>query len=145
MFVNEFLVGADPEFVIVDGDSTLKQVKEEREFEIAAGKMGPDHGGYVAELRPTPARSTYTLVKRIQKLLNAPHWTETERQYKWLAGPVQEVTTPAVNTPTADAAVRLAATAMKMVKATRSYSLSVATSISTFVLTIQHGIRLLKP
>lgn len=93
MYVNEFLVGADPEFVIVDDDSALRQFKENREFEIAAGKVGPDHGGYVAELRPTPARSTYTLVKRIQKLLNAPNWTDKERQYKWLAGPVQEVTT----------------------------------------------------
>lgn len=93
MYVNEFLVGADPEFVIVGDNSIVKAMKEDREWEIPAGKVGPDHGGIVAELRPTPARSTYTLVKRIQKLLTAPNWNAKELDAKWLAGPVQSITT----------------------------------------------------
>lgn len=99
MFVNEFMVGADPEFVIVNDtlenrDLIVQPLKEDREFETSAGKVGPDHGGVVAELRPTPHRSTYTLVKRIQKLLTAPNWTKKELDAKWLAGPVQSITTP---------------------------------------------------
>jgi hypothetical protein len=66
-FVNGFLVGCDPEFVALDGQGNLVNLRQRGMR--AEGEVGYDHEGRVGELRPQAAKSTFTLVKRLQELL----------------------------------------------------------------------------
>lgn len=92
--INDFRIGADPEFIMTDSENVLHPWHDdEEEVTLPAGEVGPDHGGYVAELRPRPARSTYGLVKRIGTILNS-NALGKHRNYRWLGGPVQIVQTP---------------------------------------------------
>jgi hypothetical protein len=90
-YLNKFLVGADPEFLMVGENNVLRPFRAD--LELDAGTIGPDHGDYVAELRPTPCKGTYQLVKNVQKLLTCDKLTDY-RTAKWLAGPVQTVEVP---------------------------------------------------
>jgi hypothetical protein len=93
--INDFRIGADPEFIMADKDALLHMwPDDDEEIVTEAGVVGPDHGGYVAELRPKPAMGSYGLVRRIKTLLTAPDWGN-HRNYRWLAGPVQTVQAPA--------------------------------------------------
>jgi Phage phiEco32-like COOH.NH2 ligase-type 2 len=62
--LNKFLVGCDPEFMAIQ-DNNYMNVKG---IIPRAGQVGWDHDGKVIELRPTPAKSTYTLIKKIATL-----------------------------------------------------------------------------
>lgn len=81
--VNTWLVGCDPEFVVMD--------KEGRVFNVARvmgqrGTVGWDHNGHVVEIRPEPAHGTYALVKRIQKEILTNKMLAAVSSMKWRAG-----------------------------------------------------------
>jgi hypothetical protein len=81
---NSFLVGCDPEMVLVK-DGAIVNVSRAM---TPGGEVGWDHGGYVVELRPKPAKSTFTLTKRIHTLLKEhPKLTKYESE-KWKSGAV---------------------------------------------------------
>lgn len=61
--LNEFLLGCDPEFVALTRDGNLINAET---YLDSDGEVGTDHGGFVIELRPKPARGTYALIKRLQ-------------------------------------------------------------------------------
>ncbi len=81
--VNEFPVGCDPEFAILDADGGLIYVNGNLRHE---GAIGYDHGGRLVELRPRASRSTYKLVQNIRKLLVEDKRLESYRSYKWRRG-----------------------------------------------------------
>src|SRR6266404_6195413 len=62
--LNDFLIGCDPEFAILDTQGKIVNV---REFCGADDKapIGFDHSGKVVELHPTPSKGTYTLLKKL--------------------------------------------------------------------------------
>lgn len=65
--INTFMMGCDPEFVALDAQG--KQVNVASYVDTT--EVGYDHGGRVGELRPTPTRGTYALVKKLQRLINS--------------------------------------------------------------------------
>lgn len=67
MLVNKFLVGCDPEFAMVDNEGKAVNLNTVLR---AQGEVGYDHGGYVGELRPKPARGAYTLIKHLRALIS---------------------------------------------------------------------------
>lgn len=92
--INDFKIGADPEFIMADKDNILHCWPDDDEaITTPAGEVGPDHGGMVAELRPKPTIGTYALVKRIRTLLTDPAWG-AHRNFRWLGGAVQTVQAP---------------------------------------------------
>lgn len=64
--INDFLVGCDPEFVLLDDKGAIFNTLSVWPQE---GEIGWDHGGRVQELRPKPTKGTYALVKRLQELI----------------------------------------------------------------------------
>jgi len=86
-FANTFEVGCDPEFVVLyKANGALRNVTE-----LGQGPVGWDHSGHCAELRPEKARGTWTLVKRMQELLNKyPKLASLRNGYKWRAGALVE-------------------------------------------------------
>lgn len=62
--INKFLIGADPEFVALDGGGRVINGAV-----LGNGEIGYDHSGRVLELRPEPAKGAYALVKKIRRLL----------------------------------------------------------------------------
>jgi hypothetical protein len=86
-FANSFEVGCDPEFVVLyKTNGALRNVTE-----LGQGPVGWDHSGHCAELRPEKARGTWTLVKRMQELLNKyPKLASLREGYKWRAGALFE-------------------------------------------------------
>lgn len=79
---NTFLVGCDPEMIIQNGAELVNV----RDTIPAAGQVGYDHNGDVIEVRPAPARSTYTLVKRIQAILAKHKALDKYRNYRIRGG-----------------------------------------------------------
>lgn len=83
---NSFLIGCDPEMVILK-DGQIVNVNDKMP---PFGEVGSDHGGNVVELRPQPAKSTFTLTKRLHTLLKEhPNLTQFESA-KWRAGAFYE-------------------------------------------------------
>lgn len=80
---NTFLLGCDPEAVVVSTAGLQINVLEEGV--PIDGEVGADHGGRVLEFRPAPAYSAYTLVKRLQASVKAPV-LEKIRAHKWRGG-----------------------------------------------------------
>lgn len=81
---NSFLVGCDPEMVIVK-DGRILNVSG---YMPERGEVGYDHGGFVVELRPKPAKSTYTLTKRLGTLIKkSPQLTQFESE-RWKSGAI---------------------------------------------------------
>lgn len=81
--LNKFEVGCDPEFAIIDAKGALVNLCSLG----TAGPVGYDHGGKCAELRPTQARGTWTVVLRLQTLINAPYPKLVPyAPHKWRAG-----------------------------------------------------------
>lgn len=66
--LNNFLVGCDPEFAGVTATGNLVNFKDHHL--TREGAVGYDHEGWVAEIRPEPAKGIYTLIKRIQTIIN---------------------------------------------------------------------------
>ncbi len=78
-FINRFLVGADPEFFLLDGETHVHVVSR------PSKRVGYDHGGRVVELRPKPSISTYVLLKNIRQLLQSKS-LDQYRKYTWRGG-----------------------------------------------------------
>lgn len=70
---NGFLVGCDPEAVILDSSGRLVMADQ---YTAGRHNVGIDHGGSVLEFRPKPFKGTYSLVKELQRLIHSvqiPH------------------------------------------------------------------------
>lgn len=80
--VNNFKVGADPEFAIVAEDGKLVYVNGLNQ----QGAVGYDHGGRIVELRPRASKSTYNLVKTLRDIIVKHDDLEPFRKYRWRAG-----------------------------------------------------------
>lgn len=93
--VNNFLVGCDPEFLVADknGDGVYLNTLTAYINYTFPPQVGVDHGGWVVELRPPPAKGTYALVRRIQRLLRSPRLREYEG-FSWLAGAMRKGRAP---------------------------------------------------
>lgn len=78
---NKFKLGCDPEFVVLNNEGEIVNVANQMEHH---GVVGWDHGGAVVELRPSPSRGTYALVKRLQEIIkeDAKHL----HKYRWRGG-----------------------------------------------------------
>jgi hypothetical protein len=83
--VNDFLVGCDPEFIILDDKG--KVVNVQRQFDNnPKGEVGFDHNGMEVECRPKPARGTYMVLKRLQQLILTHNRLEKLKDKKWRSG-----------------------------------------------------------
>lgn len=69
LYLNKFLVGADPEFVATDQHGHTVNAEDILKYD---GTIGWDHQGRVMELRPSPAKGTYTLLRHIRDLVLHP-------------------------------------------------------------------------
>lgn len=69
LYANTFLVGADPEFVATDQYGQTVNAPDILKYD---GTIGWDHNGRVMELRPSPAKGTYTLLRHIRDLILHP-------------------------------------------------------------------------
>lgn len=85
--VNTFLLGTDPEFVLLSADGNLVVPGGLPH----AGTIGSDMGSRVVELRPAAAKSAFTLTRRLQQLLASDARLEPFRQYRWRAGAYVDV------------------------------------------------------
>lgn len=80
---NEFLVGCDPEFCVVQQDGSVLDLQN---YLPKEGEVGYDHVGLEAELRPKPAKGTYALLKRLRTLILQNPRLDALGKYKWRAG-----------------------------------------------------------
>lgn len=78
---NNFLIGADPEFAVLDANGRYMQVS------LPQGKLGTDHSDRVVELRPDPSLTAEGLLEDIRRTLNR-HELVAYRPYKWKAGAI---------------------------------------------------------
>ena len=83
--INDFLVGCDPEFVVLNSSGEIVNTNTGDEPLPKEGIIGYDHSGTVVEIRPEPCKGTYTLLKRIRELLNCST-LDPWRKYTWKAG-----------------------------------------------------------
>lgn len=85
--LNKFLLGADPEFMMMQGADTLWRAAYRALPHPSAGTVGIDHGGWVSELRPAPALYALTLIRRMRRLLGLPELVKQPGWAgKWRAG-----------------------------------------------------------
>src|SRR2546427_6239176 len=84
--VNPWLLGADPEFAVLDGERVVSNSGDmATAFHIKAGSVGLDHGGRVWELRPSPSHSSYQVVTNLWALLNSEQMARAW-PFRWKAG-----------------------------------------------------------
>jgi hypothetical protein len=81
--LNKFMIGTDPEFVVLDNDGVVVNTDGTLPH---TGVVGWDHGGQVVEIRPEPAHGVYALTKRLQKEIMSNEALATLAKYKWRAG-----------------------------------------------------------
>jgi hypothetical protein len=81
--VNTWLVGTDPEFVVLNKDGSIYNVTG---VMGQRGVVGWDHNGNVVEIRPEPAHGTYAVVKRLQKEILTNKVLAEVKGLKWRAG-----------------------------------------------------------
>ena len=68
MYANDFLIGCDPEFLVIDKKPQIKRVSD---FHLRGiNNIGTDHAGWVGELRPNPARSVFKLIKNLKEIIS---------------------------------------------------------------------------
>lgn len=79
--LNTFLLGADPEMVVLDPP---KIINAERVRQAQRTHYGYDHGGFVVEPHPTPALSARSLCANIKKSLDV--MSDHFAAYKFRAG-----------------------------------------------------------
>lgn len=65
--LNDFLVGADPEMVLLDPPELINGMSERKPMH---GFYGWDHNGFVLEPHPTPSKSVREVVRNIRKSLH---------------------------------------------------------------------------
>jgi hypothetical protein len=87
--VNNFVIGCDPEFCIIDSKGRVVNVATS--FGDPGGEVGYDHNGLEVELRPKPAKGAYMVVKRMQDILNTNERLKKYLDYKWRSGAVVEM------------------------------------------------------
>ena len=80
-FAKQLLLGADPEFVVLE-DGVPTAVSN---IIPHAGTVGYDHSGWVLELRPAPQASAWELRQHIARLLASTRLKKLEGK-KWRAG-----------------------------------------------------------
>jgi hypothetical protein len=85
--VNPWLLGADPEFAVLDPPDKLilNSGTYATESNTQFGGIGQDHSGRVWEVRPAPSTSSYGVVTNIWRLLRSEHLKKVE-QFKWKGG-----------------------------------------------------------
>lgn len=92
--VNTFMLGADPEFVVLNPSpgrlvDTEEQIVNAHPYRVAwggpAGAIGDDHGGRVWEVRPSPSPSSYGVLLNIWRLLKSAPMAVVDR-FKWKSG-----------------------------------------------------------
>lgn len=66
IMINDFRVGCDPEFILLDGQGKTIEAKT---YFPHAGEIGYDHNGRVAEFRPGPSKGVLPIIKKIQMLI----------------------------------------------------------------------------
>src|SRR5258708_34330049 len=64
--VNQFKIGADPEYIALDKAGLHFNVKG---YTTMDKEVAYDHNGDVLEVKPMPSRYAFRLVRRIRKLL----------------------------------------------------------------------------
>jgi hypothetical protein len=81
---NSFLVGCDPEFVVIDKPD---MVLDARTVGIGQrGEVGYDHSGLMLEIRPEAAKGTYALLRRIKRIIDTNEQLKKVSSKKWRAG-----------------------------------------------------------
>src|SRR5574337_1073940 len=87
---NEFLVGADPEFVVRAKGNALVDITRTLGSDIGYHvPLGFDHGGDVAECRPEPNQLCFKVVQNLREILLAKMPKRYEFLHnlgKWEAG-----------------------------------------------------------
>jgi hypothetical protein len=81
--IEDTIIGADPEFVLMNGDGTIKYASEVAGFSHA-DILGSD--GPLAEVRPDPAVDISDFVRNIKHILNNHENVELIKKYKWMSG-----------------------------------------------------------
>lgn len=66
MVINKFLIGCDPEFVMLDGSGHWMNGAA---YFPDNKEIGYDHGGRVCEFRPGPTKGVYPLLRKIKHFL----------------------------------------------------------------------------
>ncbi len=79
---SDFLIGTDPEIVLVKPDNTLLKV---RGVIPEQGQFGVDGHGYIAELRPEPAMFPKDLTENLRTAMASRY--HTLKNYRWQASP----------------------------------------------------------
>lgn len=82
-------LGADPEWALYNRapETGPVIVQYDRVLRRTEGVIGWDHSGYVQELRPRPAATVQTLVKRLRALLQVLTTDESIKPFLWTALP----------------------------------------------------------
>jgi hypothetical protein len=81
--VEDTIVGADPEFLLMNGDGTIKYAAEIEGFHHS-DELGSD--GPWAEIRPTPDVDVQSFIKNIQNILRHHKNTKLIQKYSWMGG-----------------------------------------------------------
>lgn len=80
---NKWLVGCDPEFVVLDDKNRIVNTAL---YIPHDGIVGWDHSGNVVEIRPQPCKGTFMLLKRLQKEILQSEALKKLEGFKWRAG-----------------------------------------------------------
>lgn len=81
--VEDTIIGADPEFLLMNGDGTIKYAAEIEGFHHS-DVLGSD--GPWAEIRPTPDIDVKGFIKNIQDILRHHKNTKLIQKYSWIGG-----------------------------------------------------------
>lgn len=84
--VNDFMIGADPEFVLLDPPNLLTARDHVRNPTWERVLYGFDHGGLVIEPHPDPNTSTRQVVKNIKYCLNQIARQLQDGTVRWRSG-----------------------------------------------------------
>lgn len=82
---NDFLIGADPEFIVLNNGQPVRLSENQIPHE---GEVGWDHSGWVGEFRPAPTRGAYALVLKLRKMIRGSEVLKPLANYKWRGGAV---------------------------------------------------------
>jgi hypothetical protein len=80
--INSYKIGSDPEFICLGAKGELQEVTA---LLAPYGRVGYDHNGRIAEIRPSASRCALTHTRNIAELLNG-EGAKPIRNYRWKAG-----------------------------------------------------------
>jgi hypothetical protein len=85
--INPWLLGADPEFAVVEPPDKAVENAGHQSVQVATmvGSIGDDHAGRVWELRPAPSRCAWGVMENIWRLLCRQELDKVTK-YKWKSG-----------------------------------------------------------